>query len=92
MTGSLPQAGLYKLAPLLSPQNFRVRLLRNFRDSFSFGLGWAPSLFLLIGVMLLHLALMLMKIGFVNSRRSDLKRFDVARPTLHYFSFLLLKT
>jgi hypothetical protein len=67
-----------------------VRLLRNFRDSFSFGLGWAPSLFLLVVVMLLHLALVLMKIGFVNSRRSDLKRFDVARPTLHYFSFLVL--
>jgi len=69
-----------------------VRLLRNFRDSLSFGLGRAPSLFRLIGVMLLHFTLMLMKIGFVNSRRSDLKRFDVARPTLHYFSFLLLQT
>ena len=67
-----------------------MRLLRNFRDSFSFGLGCAPSLFGLIVVMLVHLALMLMKIGFVNSRRSDLKRFDVARPTLHYFSFLVL--
>jgi len=68
-----------------------VRLPGNFRDSFSLGLGWASSLlFLLIVMLLLHLALVLMKIGFVNSRRSDLKRFDIARPTLHYFSFLVL--
>jgi len=69
-----------------------VRLLRNFRDSFSFGLGWASLLFLLIVMMLLHLALMLMKIEFIYTGRSDFECFDVACLTFHYRSFLIIAT
>jgi hypothetical protein len=68
-----------------------MRLLRYLGESLSFGLGYACSWFWLIAVMLLHLALVLMKIEFVHTGRSDLEGFDVACLTFHSFplSFLV---
>src|SRR5439155_11533231 len=88
---SLSRAVPY-LTPLLPAQNFLVRPLRYLCDLLGFGLNFARALHLLIVMVLMHLGLMLLKIGFVNSRCSDLKRFDVACPALHYVSFLVKQT
>ena len=69
-----------------------MRLLHHLCDSLSPGLDWGGARLWLVAMMLVRLALVLMKIGFVCSRPSDLECFDVACSTLHYFSFLVLMT
>src|SRR6266849_499336 len=63
-----------------------MRLLHDLCDTLGLGLGFAGELFLIVVVMLVHLALVLMKIKFVNPRRSDFEGFNVACLAFHYVS------
>jgi hypothetical protein len=74
---------MLQLTPLLPPQNSLVRLLHHFRDSFTLGLDIVSALFLRVVVMLMHLALVLMKVELIDPRRSDFESFDVPRLPFH---------
>ena len=62
-----------------------MRLLHHLGDSLSLGLDVARALLLLIVMMLVHFALVLLKIDFVDSVCPDLECLDVARSTFHHF-------
>jgi len=69
--------------PLLPPQNFLVRVLHNLCYSFGSGFNPANPIFSIIRTVFMHLALMPMKVEFVDARRAHLKSLDVASLIFH---------
>ena len=80
---SLPRAVLYRLPPLSSPQDLLVRFLHNLGDAVGLAHRAAGRLVLIVELSSVHLALMLMKIKFIDFRRSNFESLNVTRLTFH---------
>ena len=64
-----------------------MRFLRQVRYAFGPGFSLRRASRMFVGVMLIHLALVPMKIEFVYSRRPDFESLDVSRLIFHDYSF-----
>ena len=71
------------LRSFLPFQNFLVRLFYNLGHAFGFARGSAVSSPTIVNVISAHLALVLMKIEFVDPRRSDFESLNIARLIFH---------
>src|SRR5437667_2400985 len=77
---------------LLPPQDFFMRLLRQPRNLFRSGLCLIRTFLTRIVMMLMHFALVLMKIELIYSCCSDLERFDVSCLIFHKTSYIVAQT